>query len=163
MKNSRLLAGWFAQHYVADEQLTDAALAALAANGGRMSETLSSAIGWALAALPAGLPPYAKRWAILMEDDPQVQPALLVKLLETCSLPTDESLALLLFDRLSRPGVALSPWQHGLSIPGPIPQDLVPAPGGDSDLGFRRCVDDVFSIVGGVEYRRGWLTATGAG
>lgn len=63
---TQTLAHWFAQHYVMDEDLTEAALAVVGAAGGRLGPAVWSAIGHRLHLLDNPRSPWLAPWLVLL-------------------------------------------------------------------------------------------------
>ncbi|WP_305785572.1 SIR2 family protein [Symbioplanes lichenis] len=101
------LAEWFAQHYVAVEELTEAAFQAVRSCGGRLGPQVWHSIGRLMTDPgPAARPPWLSKWLVLLvRDDPGAGPGWLEEALRASLLPADRDAALLLFAHLTTPAV----------------------------------------------------------
>ena len=104
------LAYWFAQHFVMDETLTAQALAVVQEAGGRLGETVWSAIGHHLHMGPKPRPGWLGPWVVLLvEDAPHSARDWLEYALVASTWPEDKSAVLLLFDHLTEPLAEMRP------------------------------------------------------
>ncbi|MEV7625264.1 SIR2 family protein [Actinoplanes sp. NPDC089786] len=99
------LAGWFAEHYVADESLSQKALEALENCGGRLGPHLWSAIGRRLHTIRSPRPPWLARWLVLLIRDDPGGYDWLEYALAASRLPADRDVALMLFAHLTTPSI----------------------------------------------------------
>jgi hypothetical protein len=106
-----LLAWWFAERYVMDEDLTQAALAAVNEAGGELGTSLWLAVAQCLHSGPQPRPPWLGPWVVLLiENAPEQSAELLDYALVASRWPEDRETALLLFDHLSEPKAVLTSW-----------------------------------------------------
>jgi hypothetical protein len=108
--SSAPLAYWFARHYALDAGLTAAALGVVHDRGGHLGAVLWEAIGHSIHMLPVPHPPLVGPWlGLLMQNPPQRHGDWLEYALAASRLPQDRWLALILFEHLTVPKVALQP------------------------------------------------------
>ncbi|GAA1026175.1 DUF4020 domain-containing protein [Amycolatopsis albidoflavus] len=101
---TRSLAYWFAENFVVQEDLTSAAFGVLREAGGRLGPTLCQVIGHVLHMAPAPRPGWLTPWVVqLVEDTPADSSEWLEHALTKSQWPQDETVMLLLFDRLTEP------------------------------------------------------------
>lgn len=114
---SSMLASWFAEHYVADEQLSATALRVVQQMGGRLSVTMWGAIGHRLHVVNAPRPTWLTAWLVLLVRDAPDDANLpwLDFALHACRWPADASTALMLLERLTEPYAVLGPSVSGES------------------------------------------------
>lgn len=108
------LAYWFADRFVTDESLTVTALGVVHDAGGRLGPTAWGVIGQRINALGSPRPPWLTPWIVLMiQNAPRYTSEVLDYALCRSVLPADRAIALLLFDFLVEPQVALEPSYGG--------------------------------------------------
>lgn len=109
-----VLAYWFAEHFVMDEGLTNAAMQVVREAGGRLGPSAWSAIGHELHRCGKPRPSWLGQWVVLLiQNDPRTATEWLDYALVASSWPEDRELALLLFDHLTEPQAEI---QHSLGL-----------------------------------------------
>lgn len=100
----RTLANWFAEHYVAVEERSAAALEVVRQASGRIGPELWSAIGQQLHMQDGGRPEWLEPWLILLvREAPDTNDDWLSYALTASQLPEHRASAILLFDHLTEP------------------------------------------------------------
>lgn len=108
--SSQALAYWFAEHFVMNEELSDAALELVREAGEDIGPTLWSAIGHVLHMADKPRPAFLGRWLMLLiRSDPGIQQHWLEYALVASSWPAERDVAMQLFDYLTEPALGLRP------------------------------------------------------
>lgn len=101
---SAVLATWFADHYVTNEELSEQALALISEAGGRIGPVLWSEIGRNLQRQTVPRPAWLTRWLVLLvRNAPATAQPWPEYALHDSVWPDDRMAALLLFDHLAEP------------------------------------------------------------
>jgi hypothetical protein len=104
------LARWFAQHWLANEEHSEAGLSLIAAAGGRLSTVLWNAIGQQLHILGIPRQAWLQPWiALLVQNAPSEERDWLDYALVSSQLPVDHDAALLVFEHLTAPKLVVKP------------------------------------------------------
>lgn len=103
---TRILAYWFAEHFVTKEDLTEAALGVVREAGGTLGPALWSAIGHHMHVAGSPRAQWLNPWLVLMiQNAPEASDEGLDYALVASRWPEDRMVALLLFDYLTEPQV----------------------------------------------------------